>query len=188
MSIEDKLGWGYNKCSTALNLSAVLSCQGLHEEAMHLANSVVKYLLSSAGDSMIGGSKEEQISKSNTEINLLAIALFNLGVEQEHLMMYSLAIQSYEKSKELTIARQDDPFVSTINRAINVSKRKKEGDTRKAVEPTPIKARVILYRPAPSTKKSLKMVDKKTPLEIALHLASEKHKTNNDETKLYKCS
>ncbi|KAF0691707.1 Aste57867_17119 [Aphanomyces stellatus] len=94
LAIELQLGKVQTTADTHLNLCAVYSTMGKHNEAVEHAQSALILLqeeLFSAGKDL----KPLEVNKDR--VSVLCIAYHNLGVEYEYLKQYSQSVQSYQK-------------------------------------------------------------------------------------------
>jgi tetratricopeptide (TPR) repeat protein len=98
LAIEQKLKHVDNPADTHLNLCAVLSQMGRHEEALTHAQSALGLLQ----DELFGGPQGAAAAAAKPDrIAVLSIAYHNLGVEHEFLKQFTASLQAYTKGVEI---------------------------------------------------------------------------------------
>ena len=103
LKIEDKLGKDVkNPADTYLNICAVLSQLGRHQSALEHAQSALIILHETVfkGDKSLDSINKNDDMAPLDRIAVLAIAYYNIGVEQEFLKK-SACVQSYQKGSEV---------------------------------------------------------------------------------------
>jgi tetratricopeptide (TPR) repeat protein len=110
-----------NPAGTHLNLCALLSQMGKHQEALQHADRALKLLEAAPPQESTGGSSE----------SLICVAYFNMGAEFEHLKKVSEAQWAYQRAYEncLTELGQEHPLSQQISSCLSQlkSKTKKAG-------------------------------------------------------------
>ncbi|DAZ99090.1 TPA: hypothetical protein N0F65_008395 [Lagenidium giganteum] len=103
IKIESKLENIPNRADTHLNLCAVLSQLGKHQNALEYAQSALILLHEELQVAQHGTTNQHAIEGPKLDrMAVLGVAYHNVGVEQEFLKRYDLSIQSYKKGVELT--------------------------------------------------------------------------------------
>ncbi len=98
LAIEQKLKHVDNPADTHLNLCAVLSQLGRHEEALSHAQAALSLLQ----EELFGGPRGAAAAAGKPDrIAVLAISYHNLGVEHEFLKQYTASLQAYTKGVEI---------------------------------------------------------------------------------------
>jgi tetratricopeptide (TPR) repeat protein len=98
LAIEQKLKHVDNPADTHLNLCAVLSQMGRHEEALTHAQAALGLLQ----DELFGGPQGAAAAAAKPDrIAVLSIAYHNLGVEHEFLKQFTASLQAYTKGVEI---------------------------------------------------------------------------------------
>lgn len=100
--IEQRAGEDSSRSSTFLNLCAVYSLLGRHLEALQCATQALKYLravLKNNPDAPLSASVPG-MDKVDTA-SMLAIAYHNIAVEQEYLLRFDEAVDSYRKALQV---------------------------------------------------------------------------------------
>ena len=100
LKIEAKLPSADNPGDTHLNMCAVLSQLGRHEQALEHAQSALILLQ----EELFSPGKSEEDKVQKDRLAVLAIAYHNIGVEQEYLKQTLESIRSYQKGVEIATA------------------------------------------------------------------------------------
>jgi len=119
--IEEKSnGRCQNPAGTHLNLCALLSQMGKHQEALSHAEHALKILEANPPSQDSSGS-------GNSE-SLICVAYFNMGAEYEHLKKPSEALYAYKKAHEncLTELGEDHPLSMQIHGCLTELKAKQQ--------------------------------------------------------------
>lgn len=98
LKIEAKLRDVKNPADTHLNICACQSQLGRHTEALEHAQAALILLQ----DELFSSSGHESQGPAKERVAVMAIAYHNIAVEQEYLKKYDLAIQSYNKAKDIS--------------------------------------------------------------------------------------
>merc|ERR1712232_806562 len=106
-----------NPAGTYLNLCALLSQMGKHQEALQHADRAVKLLEAAPPQESTGGSSE----------SLICVAYFNMGAGFEHLKKVSEAQWAYQRAYEncLTELGAEHPLSQQISLCLTQLKAKK---------------------------------------------------------------
>lgn len=110
LKVEQRLKVVENRADTHLNLCAVLSQLGRHAGALEHAQAALILLqeelfpgpLHAGGGDAAGDAKGERAPASVDRIAVLAIAYHNIGVEQEFLKRFEMALESYRKGVDIS--------------------------------------------------------------------------------------
>lgn len=102
LKVESRLDNVTNRADTHLNLCAVLSQLGRHAGALEHAQAALIQLQEELFPSALSGSGSGPAAASADRIAVLAIAYHNIGVEQEFLKRFEMAIDSYRKGVDIS--------------------------------------------------------------------------------------
>jgi len=104
---------------THLNMCAVLSQVGRHVTAIGHAQEALILLQSELYQRKREGAKDPSV-KTDERVAVLAIAYYNIGVEQEHMKKYLQARRSYEKGLKIAIKHlgPNHGIVATLRQSV----------------------------------------------------------------------
>lgn len=114
--IEERQGKCQNPAGTHLNLCALLSQMGKHQEALHHSQLALQ-ILEAQGPPKSGESNGE---------SMICVAYFNMGAEYEHLKKLSDAVWAYDRAYQscLTELGEEHPLSQQISGCLSQLKAK----------------------------------------------------------------
>eukprot|EP00933_Yihiella_yeosuensis_P065076 TRINITY_DN68703_c0_g1_i1.p1 TRINITY_DN68703_c0_g1~~TRINITY_DN68703_c0_g1_i1.p1 ORF type:complete len:267 (-),score=67.15 TRINITY_DN68703_c0_g1_i1:95-895(-) len=96
-----------NPAGTHLNLCALLSQMGKHQEALGHAETSIK-LLEAAGPTQASADSSRLAAGSTNSESLVCVAYFNMGAEYEHLKKPNEALWAYQRAHESCLTELGD--------------------------------------------------------------------------------
>jgi tetratricopeptide (TPR) repeat protein len=155
LAIEQRLTHVDNPADTHLNLCAVLSQLGRHDEALQHSQAALQLLQ----DELFGGPGGAAAAAQKPDrIAVLAIAYHNLGVEHEFLLQFTASLKAYTKGVEIASVYlgADHGITATLRssqlgaaRSIEEAKKReqlKADERQRKIEAASTKAKVSMGR------------------------------------------
>lgn len=118
--LEEKSGIKcQNPAGTHLNLCALLSQMGKHQDALQHADRALKLLEAQSGTAPVQ-TRQESPAGSNSE-SLICVAYFNMGAEYEHLKKLNEALWAYQRAHEHCLSElgQEHPLSQQISACLD---------------------------------------------------------------------